>query len=107
VGLPEPDLLLSVTYGVSLAQHAEWLLGKPELTICVGSSDVIWARAMGWIAEQVRGDCPFSYGDILNVGDRVTEDSEMSASDHISQNAPQVPVRSTRICCSRTSVAPI
>jgi hypothetical protein len=79
VGMPEPDLLTSVTYGVSLAQHAQWRLGKPELTLCVRSSDVTWARAMGWIAEQVRGECPFSYGDILDVGDRISDDSEMSA----------------------------
>ena len=79
LNLPEPGLLTSVTYGVSLAQHSEWRLGKPELAICVRSSDVVWARAMGFIAEQLRGDCPFSYGDTLNFGEPISNDSAMDA----------------------------
>ena len=77
--IPEPGMLTAITYGVSLADHTGWRLGKPELCITVQSTDVIWARAVGFIAEQLRGVCPFSYGDTLNFGERITPDSDMTA----------------------------
>lgn len=79
IGLPEPGMLTAITYGISLADHPEWRLGKPELCITVRSDDVIWARAVGFLAEQLRGDCPFCYGDTLNFGERVTDESDMTA----------------------------
>lgn len=79
VDLPEPGLLTAITYGLSLAEHPEWRLGKPELCISVRSDDVVWARAMGFIAEQLRGACPFSYGNTLNFGELITSESEMTA----------------------------
>lgn len=76
--LPE-GLLTAVTYGLSLAEHADWRLGKPELCISVGSTDLAWALAIGTLAERLRGDCPFSYGNTINFGERVSPDSEMTA----------------------------
>ena len=78
-GIPEQGMLTAITYGVSLVDHPEWRLGKPELCIAVRSSDVVWAQAVGFIAEQLRGDCPFCYGDTLNFGARITPDSDMTA----------------------------
>jgi hypothetical protein len=79
LGVPEPGMMTAITYGISLADHPEWRFGKPELCIAVRTDDVIWARAVGFVAEQLRGDCPFSYGDTLSFGARVTPDSDMDA----------------------------
>jgi hypothetical protein len=38
-GLPEPGMLLGLTYGLSLGDHELWRHGKPELCICVKSDD--------------------------------------------------------------------
>lgn len=77
--LPEPGLMTALTYGLSLAEHEEWRLGKPELCICVRSSDISWALAAAFLAEQLRGECPFRYGDTLGFGDRMSAESEMTA----------------------------
>lgn len=57
-GLPQPGMCTAVTYGVSLAAHEEWQIGKPELTITVASDDESWGLAVGVLAEQLRGECP-------------------------------------------------
>jgi len=77
--LPEPGMLTAVTYGLSLASHPEWVLGRPELCISVRSQDIAWARATAFIAEQMRGDCPFEYGNVLGFGDRMSEESLMTS----------------------------
>jgi len=77
--LPESGLLTAFTYGLSLADHQDWRLGKPELCISVRSDDLSWARAAAFIAEQLRGDCPFCYGDTLGFGDRMSAESAMTA----------------------------
>src|SRR4051794_28747768 len=77
--MPEPGLLTSLTYGVSSGEHSEWRHGKPELCICVRSADVTWGLAVAFIAEGLRGECPFSYGDLLNFGERIAPESGMTA----------------------------
>lgn len=77
--VPEPGLLTAFTYGLSLAHHPQWRLGKPELCLCVRSADVIWARAMAFTAEQLRGDCAFAYGDTISFGDMISPESTMNA----------------------------
>jgi hypothetical protein len=72
-------MLTAVTYGVSLAHHDEWRLGKPELTMTVASSDDRWGQAVGFIAEQLRGTCPFAYGDTINFGEQIAPESQMTA----------------------------
>lgn len=76
-GLPEPDLLVGVTYGLSLAEHADWQHGKPELSVTVRSRDVAWSVAAAWIAEDLRGRCPFAYGDTLDFGQAISDESGM------------------------------
>ncbi|HZN69303.1 MAG TPA: suppressor of fused domain protein [Tepidisphaeraceae bacterium] len=77
-GVPEPGYLTAATLGLSLADHPEWKFGKPELMICVNSTDPAWAMAITDIAEQHRGDFTFSYGQTINFNARISPDSEMS-----------------------------
>lgn len=77
--LPEQGLTTTITYGLSLADHPEWRLGKPELCICVASQDLAWGLACASIAETLRGQCPFAYGDTINFGERISNESQMTA----------------------------
>lgn len=49
------------------------------MCISVRSTDISWALAVGFLAEQLRGSCPFCYGDTINFGERVSPESEMTA----------------------------
>lgn len=75
--LPEPGLITGFTYGLSLAGHSLWTLGRPELAITVFSSDPSWPISIGLMAERLRGDCPFEYGNTINVGEPITEETHM------------------------------
>ena len=75
--LPEPGHLVGFTYGLSLAEHDAWLYGKPELCICVRSEDRRWVLAVAYLAEVLRGRSPFSYGDVLELGEPVSPESAM------------------------------
>lgn len=76
--LPD-DLTTSLTYGLSLADHPDWRLGRPELCLSVRSDDDSWAWAVGQLAEGLRGTCPFSYGNTVDLGEPVSPDSAMTA----------------------------
>ena len=67
------------TYGLSLADHPDWHLGRPELCISVRSDDESWAYAAGHLAERLRGSCPFSYGNTVRLGTPVTPESSLDA----------------------------
>lgn len=75
--LPEPGMVLGFTYGLSTAQHDRWRSARPELSICVRSGDPAWVLAAATIAEQLRGDCPFQYGDLLDFGSPIAADTAM------------------------------
>jgi hypothetical protein len=75
--LPEDGLLLGITYGLSLGRQEAWRLGRPELSISVRSDDPSWVLAVAYLAEQLRHDCPFSYGNTINFGERIAEGSAM------------------------------
>lgn len=77
-GLSE-GMLTAFTYGVSLAEHPAWQESTPELHISVRSDDVVWAEALSFIADGMRGTCTFAYGDTIDLGERVTPESEMTA----------------------------
>jgi hypothetical protein len=77
--LLEAKSITSFTYGVSDEDHRDWVKGKPELVISVRSQDERWALAMGFIAKKLRGESPFSYGQIVRFGDHITPETEMSA----------------------------
>jgi hypothetical protein len=66
-----------LTYGLSLAHQDAWQHGKPELSICVKSADAAWVLAIAHLAERLRHDCPFSYGDTINFGEPIAEGSPM------------------------------
>lgn len=78
--IPENGLATTITYGVSLARHADWPPGGgAELCMCVRSQDPTWPRALGLIAEQLRGVCPFAYGNTIDFGERIAPDTAMTA----------------------------
>ncbi|MDT7800013.1 MAG: hypothetical protein QOI78_3446, partial [Actinomycetota bacterium] len=51
----------------------------PELWISVRSDDPVWALAIGYLAEQLRGTCPFVYGDTIDFGEPIAPESDMTA----------------------------
>lgn len=75
--LPEPGMWTGLTYGLSLADHPLWRHGRPELCISVQSDDPVWLLAAAYLAEQLRGTCPFEYGDTLDFGEPVAQGSAM------------------------------
>ena len=77
--IPEPGFVTGVTHGLSEVAHKEWKFGRPELIISVESTDLAWAQAIGYIVNNLRGHCPFSYGDIINFQDTISDASEMTS----------------------------
>lgn len=77
--LPEDGMVTAVTYGVSLATHPDWRNGGAELCLCVRSTDAGWPRALGAIGEQLRGVCPFAYGNTIDFGEPIAADTAMTA----------------------------
>jgi len=76
---PEKGLITGLTYGLSLVKHPDWKNGRGELCICVESESLDWAQVAGYIANKLRGNCPFSYGNTINFGQPISNDSEMDA----------------------------
>src|SRR5262245_23980058 len=76
---PDVGSLTAFTYGLSSVQHPDWVEGRPELVLTVDSKDINWALALGFIAKFYRGKCPFSYGNVLRVGNAISDESMMSA----------------------------
>ncbi|MEN8223491.1 MAG: suppressor of fused domain protein, partial [Acidobacteriota bacterium] len=77
--IPEKKMITGITYGLSLVKHSDWKNGRPELIISVDSSDISWGQAVGFVANKLRGDCPFSYGDTINFREQISQDSQMDA----------------------------
>lgn len=77
--IPEKGFVTAFTYGLSLFKHPEWKYGRPELCISVKSSNTDWGKIIGLIANNLRGNCPFSYGQTINFIERISDDSEMDA----------------------------
>jgi len=77
--IPEAEHVTGVTYGLSEAVHPRWHAARPELLISVRSSDMAWPLAVAELANQLRGCCPFGYGEVIDYGQRISDDSEMSA----------------------------
>lgn len=77
--IPGPGFLTGITYGLSLSEHPDWRLGKPELIISVRSEDIAWVTVIADFAEELRGECPFTYGGTLNHGQKVSPESDMTA----------------------------
>ncbi len=77
--IPEKGMITAITYGLSLGNHPDWKFGRPELIITVDSKDTSWAQVAGYLANNLRGDCPFSYGNTINFGEKISKDSDMDA----------------------------
>jgi hypothetical protein len=73
------DQNTTLTYGLSLAEHPDWSHVRPELCLSVRSSDDRWPEAVGLLAEGMRGECPFRYGDVIDFGEPIAPDSKCSA----------------------------
>lgn len=76
-GVPQPGALTSFSYGLSLGNHREWVNSRPELVLSVDSTDMGWALAPGELVRRGRGRVAFSYGNILNFGEPIADDSAM------------------------------
>ena len=77
--VPEPGFMTGITYGLSLGAHPDWKLGRPELCITVESGEPAWATVAAFVANGLRGECPFTYGSTINFHEKIHEQSEMSA----------------------------
>ena len=77
--VPEPGFVTGITYGLSLVDHPEWNLGRTELCITVESGEAAWALVAAFVANNMRGDCPFTYGSTINFHNQIHPESEMSA----------------------------
>ncbi|MGE8380390.1 MAG: suppressor of fused domain protein [Sphingobacterium sp.] len=75
--IPEKGMITSFTYGLSLGNHPDWKNGRPELTLTVRSDNFSWGRVVGYLANQLRDKCPFSYGDPIDFQEKISDDSEM------------------------------
>ena len=76
--IPEPHHITGVTYGLSEVVHPAWRSARPELLISVQSTDLAWPLAAAEMANQLRGYCPFGYGDVIDFGGKISEESQMS-----------------------------
>jgi len=77
--IPEQGYLTAVTYGLSLYSNEEWTNGRPELIISVESTDTNWAKVLGFLVSSYEQQIDFSYGEIINFGDKISLDSEMDS----------------------------
>ncbi len=77
--IPEKGFITAITYGLSLVKHPDWKLGRAELCISVESENLDWGIVSGFIANQLRGKSAFCYGETINFGEQISEDSEMDA----------------------------
>jgi len=76
---PMEGFVTGFTFGLSAAKHPDWKLGRPELMIAVETSDEAWALAIGYIAERLRGKCPFCYGNTINFHAKISESADLDA----------------------------
>lgn len=77
--IPEEGYITGFTYGLSVVNHAAYEHGRPELCISVKSERIEWGQVAGYVANSLRGDCPFRYGDSINFKEQISEESEMDA----------------------------
>ena len=77
--VPEKGMITGITYGLSLVNHQDWRFGRPELMITDESTKLEWGLSIGFLANRLRGDCPFNYSNTINFRERISKDSEMDA----------------------------
>ncbi|WP_405246170.1 suppressor of fused domain protein [Cellulophaga sp. Asnod2-G02] len=77
--VPDKGMITGITYGLSLVDHPAWEFGRPELIITVDSKDTTWAQVAGYLANSLRGNCPFSYSNTINFREKISEESNMDS----------------------------
>jgi hypothetical protein len=78
--MPEPGFLTAVTYGLSEAEHEDWIKHRVELMICIETDDLSWGEILAVIADDLRGKSSFPLGDIIRFEEPIVpEDSDMDA----------------------------
>lgn len=77
--IPQSGSLTSFSYGLSLQSHPDWTKSRPELVLSVDSLQPAWGLVPGELVRRGRGRVSFSYGNILNFGEPVSDDSAMSS----------------------------
>lgn len=71
--VPEVGITTSFSFGLSEANHPEWVAGKPELVLSVASRDEAWPICLGEIVRLNRGRVLFTYGSILHFHHSIEE----------------------------------
>ena len=74
----EDKPLRCFSYGLSFASHPDQH-NKVELFLQMDSTDMAWAHIVGYLANQLRGDCPFHTGEIIRIGQNISAGSELNA----------------------------
>lgn len=70
--------MISFSYGLSFASHPDQH-NKVELYLEMDSNDMAWAHIVGYLTNQLRGDCPFNSGEIIRIGQKISENSDLNA----------------------------
>lgn len=76
---PDPGTLLGFTFGVSSVANPLWGSLRPELAICVDSTDPRWAWALADIGDRVRTTSVFLPGDTIEIGESISDESPMDS----------------------------
>ena len=76
---PDPGTLLAFTFGISTVANPLWGGLRPELAICVDSTDPRWAWALADIGDRVRTTSVFLPGDTIEIGEPISEESPMDS----------------------------
>ncbi len=66
------------SYGVSFAPHPDQH-NRIELFLEMDATDMAWAHIVGYLANNLRGDCPFLQGEIIRIGQQISSDSGLNA----------------------------
>jgi len=76
--LPDKGCKTAYSFGLSSANNTAWTNSRPELVISTSDSDNSWGLAMGEIIKQYRYEKNFSYGDVFNFCEPISDNSDMS-----------------------------
>lgn len=76
---PDPGTLLGFTFGISTVANPLWGGLRPELALCVDSSDPRWAWALADIGDRVRRTSVFLPGDTIEIGEPISDESPMDS----------------------------
>jgi len=71
-------MITAFSYGVSFATHPE-RIHQVELCLHVESQESNWIHIVGYLANQLRTDCPFKTHEIIKIGQQISPDSKMDA----------------------------